>query len=157
MKQQNPWQAGGKEGCTGRRPREEATPHWHDDRDEVRVAAEPCWEAGGGGREMQCFLAGAVSAHQQHCSSFICLYSWLLSAPHTEDENVFSERSSLPVSLSAQANGTGHRNPHVSSRHRCTQALSSSAKAIPGLGERLKWSIQQITFANSKAQAALCF
>lgn len=65
-----------------------ATPHWHDDRDEVTVAAELCWEAGEGGRGRAALpRRRRVSAHQRHCSFFIYLYSWLLSAPHTEDEN----------------------------------------------------------------------
>lgn len=62
--------------------------HWRDDRDEVRVAAEPCWEAGEGGRGRAALpCRHRVSAHQRHCSSFIYLYSWLFSAHCTEDEN----------------------------------------------------------------------
>lgn len=62
--------------------------HWRDDRNEVRAAAELCGEAGEGGRgRAACPRRRRVFAHQQHCSSFIYLYSWLLSVPCTEDEN----------------------------------------------------------------------
>lgn len=80
--------------------------HWCGDGDEVRVAAEPCREAGEGGRGRAVLpRRRRVSAHQRHCSSFIYLYSWPLSAPRTEDENGIyrgKQPSCQPVSAGEQ-------------------------------------------------------
>lgn len=51
-----------------------AAPLWHGDGDEVRAAAEPSGEAGAAGRG-RAALPRRRSAHQQHCSSAVCLYS----------------------------------------------------------------------------------
>lgn len=123
-----------------------ATPHWRDDRDEVRVAAELCWEAGEGGRGRAALpRRRRVSAHQLHCSFFIYLYSWLLFAPHTEGENsVYPEKQPSSRPMSAGERHCPREHPCGSSRCRCTQDLSSPAKATTRLSERLKWRIWQI-------------
>lgn len=77
-----------------------AAPHWRDDRDEVRVAAEPCWEAGEGGREERRFLAGAEFL----LISGIVPLSFIFTAgcsllPARRTRMAFTERSSLPASL----------------------------------------------------------
>lgn len=92
---------GRREGC---RAGGGAAPHCRGDRDEVRVVAEPRWEAGEGGREGSASLQAHSSAHQRHCSSFIYLYSWLLPAQRMK--TVFTERSSLLGSLGAQESNT---------------------------------------------------
>lgn len=121
-------------------------PHHLDDRDEVREATELCWEAGEGGRGRAALpRRRRVSVHQRHCSSFIYLYSWLLSAPCTEDENiVYSGKQPSYQSVSAGKWHQPREHPRGSSHCRCTQALSSLAKATTGLRESLKWRIQQI-------------